>query len=190
MALVTAEFGELNGGVNQLWTDYPNGFYAYPGNHKKVPTKNYQGLIKYLTKYLSSPPIGVSRIVGYDGERVKYYYQSHRTKVVEYETIDAQIFIGRMVQHILPKGFQRVRYYDLQATATFRKWHDVIVGVTGDLVDAVVSYVKRIDYAVFFEEVAKRNPLKCCFCGEGMELVRLFHPDRGLFFDLLAPPDG
>ena len=190
MALVTAEFGELNGGVNQLWTDYPNGFYAYPGNHKKVPTKNYQGLIKYLTKYLSSPPIGVSRIVGYDGERVKYYYQSHRTKVVEYETIDAQTFIGRMVQHILPKGFQRVRYYDLQATATFRKWHDVIVGVTGDLVDAVVSYVKRIDYAVFFEEVAKRNPLKCCFCGEGMELVRLFHPDRGLFFDLLAPPDG
>ena len=95
-----------------------------------------------------------------------------------------------MVQHILPKGFQRVRYYDLQATATFRKWHDVIVEVTGDLVDAVVSYVKRIDYAAFFDEVAKRNPLTCCFCGSVMELVRLFHPDRGLFFDLLAPPDG
>ena len=35
MALVMAEFGELNGVVNELWTDYPNGFYAYPGNHKK-----------------------------------------------------------------------------------------------------------------------------------------------------------
>ena len=58
MALVTAEFGELNGVVSQLWTDYPNGFYVHPGNHKKVSTKNYQGLIKYLTKYLSSPPIG------------------------------------------------------------------------------------------------------------------------------------
>ena len=138
---------------------------------------------------MSSPPIGVSRIVGYDVESVKYYYQSHRTKVVEYETIDAQTFIGRMVQHILPKGFQRVRYYDLQATATFRKWYDVITGAAVDLVDAMVSYVNRIDYADFFEEVAKRNPLKCCFCGAGMELVRLFHPDRCLFFDLLAPPD-
>ena len=71
--------------------------------------------------------------------------------------------MGRMVHHMLPKGFQRIRYYDLQATATFRKWHDVIVGVTGDLVDAMVSKVKRIDYAVFFEEVAKRNLLKCFF---------------------------
>ena len=157
---------------------------------RKCLRKTTRGLIKYLTKYLSSPPIGLSRIVDYDGESVKYYYQSHRTKVVEYETIDAQTLIGRMVQHILPKGFQRVRYYGLQATATFRKGYDVIVGVTGDLVDAMVSDVKRIDYVAFFEEVAKRNPLKCSFCGAVMELVRLFHPDRGLFFDLLAPSDG
>jgi hypothetical protein len=31
-----------------------------------------------------------------------------------------------MVQHIMPKGFQRVRYYGLQATKTFKKWADVI----------------------------------------------------------------
>ena len=95
-----------------------------------------------------------------------------------------------MVQPILPKGFQRVRYFGLQATATFKKWYEVIARVAGDLVDAMVSYVKRINYADFFEEVAKRNPLKCGLCGRGMELVRLFHPDRGLFFDLLAAPDG
>ena len=95
-----------------------------------------------------------------------------------------------MVQHILPKGFQRVRFYGLQATATFKKWYEVIARVAGDLVDAMVSYVKRIAYADFFEEVAKRNPLKCIFCGNELELVRLFHPNRGLFFDLLAPPDG
>ncbi len=63
-------------------------------------------------------------------------------------------------------------------------------GVAGDLVDAMISYVKRIAYAEFFEEVAKRNPLKCDFCGGMMELVRLTHPNRGLFFDLFASPDG
>ena len=26
-------------------------------------------------------------------------------------------------------------------------------------------------------------------CGRGMELVQLYHPDRGMFFDLLAEPD-
>jgi hypothetical protein len=86
--------------------------HAHPGNHhkEKVPTKSYQGLIWYLTKYLSSPPIGVARIVAYDDQEVKYYYQSHRAKSRVYETIDAQHFIGRMVQqHIwelgYPKGF-------------------------------------------------------------------------------------
>ena len=50
---IKKEFGELNGLVNQLWSDYPEGFYAYPGNDKKVPSKNYKGLIRYLTKYLA-----------------------------------------------------------------------------------------------------------------------------------------
>ncbi|MEE8059515.1 MAG: transposase [Pseudomonadales bacterium] len=126
LGLIEVEFGGIESIISDLWKKYPDGFYAHPGNDQRVPTKSYRGLIKYLTKYLSSPPIGVSRIVNYDGEEVKYYYQSHRTKTVAYETIDAQIFIGRMVQHILPKGFQRIRYYGLQATATFKKWYEVI----------------------------------------------------------------
>ena len=36
MALVTAEFGELNGVVGQLWTDYPNGSYAFLATIKSV----------------------------------------------------------------------------------------------------------------------------------------------------------
>jgi hypothetical protein len=31
-----------------------------------------------------------------------------------------------MVQHILPKGFQQVRYYGLQVTATFKNGDDII----------------------------------------------------------------
>ena len=38
-----------------------------------------------------------------------------------------------------------------------------------------------------FREVAGRNPLVCTFCGDDMELVRLYHPDRGIFYDIFAP---
>ncbi|MQY59449.1 MAG: hypothetical protein GH144_08400 [Clostridia bacterium] len=31
--------------------------------------------------------------------------------------VDALTFISRMVQHILPKEFQRIRYYGLHATS-------------------------------------------------------------------------
>ncbi len=186
LGLMAKEFGEDNVVVMKLWKDYPQGFYTHPGNNDRVPTKNYQGLIKYLTKYLSSPPIGVSRIVSYKEGKVKYYYKSHQTKAIAFETIDVKTFIGRMVQHILPKGFQRVRYFGLQATATFKKWYEVIARVAGDLVGTMMSYVNRITYADLFAEVAKRNPLTCTFCGKDMELVQLYHPDRGVFYDQLA----
>ncbi|MFT5085615.1 MAG: hypothetical protein ACI9Y1_003676 [Lentisphaeria bacterium] len=50
-----------------------------------------------------------------------------------------------------------------------------------DLVDAMVSYAKRITYADFFEEIAGRNPRWSGFYGRGMALVRLFHPNREAF---------
>ncbi|PCS21422.1 hypothetical protein BTN49_2961 [Candidatus Enterovibrio escicola] len=77
--------------IRTLWTNYPDGFYTHPSNGRKnkVPRKNYQGLIQYLTNYLSYPPIGLSRIVGYDGHQVRYYYQSHKTKLKTNETVDA-----------------------------------------------------------------------------------------------------
>jgi hypothetical protein len=70
--------------------------------------------------------IAVRRIIRYDGRTVKYWYQDHKSKRKKFEEVDVFTFIGRMVQHILSKGFQRVRYYGLQATRTFNKWSEAI----------------------------------------------------------------
>ncbi|MCL1124326.1 transposase [Shewanella surugensis] len=78
--------GELNGIIKGLRDKHPKGFYVHPGNDKKVPTKNYRGLLKYLTKYLASPPIGVSKITSVSGGHVSYYYQSYSSKRREYES--------------------------------------------------------------------------------------------------------
>ncbi|RNC76617.1 hypothetical protein DA717_14965, partial [Piscirickettsiaceae bacterium NZ-RLO2] len=102
LSMVKINFPKRKALVDQLWNDYPNGFYTHPGNDKKVPTKNYRALIRYLTKYLSSPPIGLSRLNGFDGQEVSYHFNSHHTGQTENEKILALKFIGRMVQHILP----------------------------------------------------------------------------------------
>ena len=78
-------------------------------------------LARYVAKYVVSPPISVRRIDRYDGQRVTYHYHSHRTERVEHETVAVGTFIGRMVQHTVPKGFKRIRYYGVQATKTFAK---------------------------------------------------------------------
>ena len=109
--------------INQLvdicFRKYPNGLVT---NVQKgqVPSQ-YQSLARYVAKYVVSPPISVRRIDRYDGERVTYHYRSHRTERLEHETRHGGDFIGRMVQHTVPKGFKRIRYYGVQATKTFAK---------------------------------------------------------------------
>ena len=110
--------------INDLWKKYPKGLVAHV-TKGKVP-EQCRGLAKYLAKYVASPPIAISRIISYTGDEVTYWYKDHRTKKKEVVTVNVLTFIGRMVQHILPKGFQRIRYYGLQATKTFRKWVEVI----------------------------------------------------------------
>src|SRR5262249_61546962 len=85
-----------------------------------------QSVARYVAKYVVSPPIAVRRIDRYDGARVTYHYRSHRTDRMEHETVPVDTFIGRMVQHTMPKGFKRIRYYGVQATKTFAKVKEVI----------------------------------------------------------------
>jgi len=85
-----------------------------------VPSQ-YQSVARYVATDVVSPPIAVRRIDRYDGERVTYHYRSHRTERMEHETVDVVTFIGRMVQHTMPKGFKRIRYDGVQATKTFAK---------------------------------------------------------------------
>ena len=89
--------------INKAWNDYPKGFVAFV--HKEKVPPGGQGLAKYLAKYLVSPPISVRRIEQYDGQLVTYWYRDHKTHCIVHETIPVPEFIGRMVQHILPKGF-------------------------------------------------------------------------------------
>ena len=69
-----------------------------------VPAQAHS-VARYVAKYVVSPPIAVRRIDRYDGARVTYHYRSHRTERMEHETIPVATFIGRMVQHTMPKGF-------------------------------------------------------------------------------------
>jgi len=113
----TMKTQEMKRLVDACYTRYREGFVT---NVQKgdVPTR-YQSLARYLATYVMSPPISLRRIDRYDGHRVTYHYRSHQSARVAQETVEVYTFIGRMVQHVFPRGFQRIRYYGVQATKTF-----------------------------------------------------------------------
>src|SRR5438093_10037660 len=95
--------------VAEMRRRYPKGFVAYLQGDVRSRMKQ---LARYLAKYVVSPPIALSRITAYDQERgtVTYWYRDHqRDGQRTAETVSRETFIGRMVQHLLPTGFQRLR---------------------------------------------------------------------------------
>ena len=120
--------GELTANFPPDAAGGPVGRYVFPDVSPRpgdqcpkgqVPSQS-QSVARYVAKYVVSPPIAGRRIDRYDGARVTYQHRPHRTDRVEHETV-AETFIGRMVQHTVPKGFKRIRYYGMQVTKTFAK---------------------------------------------------------------------
>jgi hypothetical protein len=150
-----------------------------------VPSQ-YQSVARYVAKYVVRPPIAVRRIDRYDGQQVTYHYRSHRTERMEYETVPVDTFIGRMVQHTLPKGFQRIRYYGVQATKTFAQVKGMIQAALAkveEVVKGAVKIIARLTYRQRYEQSTGRDPFRCPHCQGEMAVWRIWHPTYGVIYD-------
>ncbi len=67
--------------------------------------------IKYLSKYLYKGVIGEKNIVENEDGKVTFQYVDSKTKAIENRTLLGEDFIYLILQHVLPKGFRRVRDY-------------------------------------------------------------------------------
>ena len=170
--------------VDVCFSKYPDGLVT---NVQKgqVPAQS-QSVARYVAKYVVSPPIAVRRIDRYDGARVTYHYRSHRTDRMEYETVPVDTFIGRMVQHTMPKGFQRIRYYGIQATKTFTQVKQVIQAALAKVegvVKGALKIIARLTYRQRYAQSTGRDPFRCPHCGGEMEVWRIWHPTYGVIYD-------
>ena len=170
--------------VDTCFRQYPNGLVT--NVQKGAVPSQYQSLARYVAKYVVSPPIAVRRIDHYDGERVTYHYRSHRTERVERETVDVDTFIGRMVQHTVPKGFKRIRDYGMQATKTFAKMKVVIQAALAKVegvVKGAVQIIARLTYRQRYKQSTGRDPWICPHCQGERGVWRLWHPTYGVIDD-------
>jgi len=172
--------------IDRAWRDYPKGFVAFlqPG---EVPPGG-QGLAQYLAKYVVSPPISVRRIETYDGKTVRYWYRDHKTGQIEHETLPALPFIGRMVQHILPKSFQRIRYYGLHGNVRYKKMREQLADIIpAHMPDDPRGYrvLPAKPFAQRFFESFGKEPLLCPKCHNEMSLELISHPKYGTIKEFL-----
>ena len=67
--------------------------------------------LKYLAPYVFRVAISDRRIVSYEDGQVTFSYRRSGSNRWRKMTVDAHEFIRRFLQHVLPRGLQKVRHY-------------------------------------------------------------------------------
>jgi hypothetical protein len=70
-----------------------------------------ESALEYLSRYLYRGVISESNIIANQDGRVTFRYTDGRSKETRTETLSGEDFIWRVIQHVLPRGFHRVRDY-------------------------------------------------------------------------------
>lgn len=80
----------------------------------KKPFNNTDNMVEYLSRYTHKTAIYNNRLVSMTDSHVSFRWRDYRDgNKVKVMTLDVMEFIRRFLLHVLPSGFQKIRYYGL-----------------------------------------------------------------------------
>jgi len=98
---------------NALWSEIPATAWQQPWVVDCRSVGTARAALKYLAPYIFRVALSTNRIVRVADDQVTFRYTIGDTGQTAYCTLPAHEFLRRFLQHILPKGFVKVRYYGL-----------------------------------------------------------------------------
>lgn len=118
-----------------------------------------EAALKYLANYLCKPPLQDTQIEGWNAQTVTFRYRDNGG-TQKHCTVSGREFVRRVLQHVLPKGFQRVRHYGWLGAAAKKKRERILA---------------LLDWKVPPPQLASGTPPppKCPCCGKAMDLIGL-----------------
>jgi hypothetical protein len=139
--------------------------------YSKPPFGGPAQVLKYLARYTHRVAISNARLVSLENGQVTFRYKDYadanRSKTM---TLPAEEFLRRFMQHVLPRGFVKIRHYGLLANRQRAERLAVSRRLLGVQAAAALAVVAAPD-SVAVEVNAAALP-HCPQCG-GTRLVRM-----------------
>jgi hypothetical protein len=86
--------------------------------YAKTPMAGPAAVLDYLSRYTHRTAVGNERLAGIEGDAVRLRVRANDQGGKRVVRIAGEEFIGRLLQHVLPSGFKRIRHYGLLAAAS------------------------------------------------------------------------
>lgn len=142
--------------------------------YAKRPFGSPKHVIEYLGRYTHKVAISNHRIVDIQNNQVTFRYKDYRDESkVKDMTLHTIEFIRRFSQHILPKGFMRIRHYGILSSS--RKLH--VLPLLHQQLESHYEYPEHKLWKVISTERLGYNPDACPACQQ-LSMVTLFTFDR------------
>ena len=105
-----AKFRDLMVQAN-LFEHFPAALWDIDWNVNCQAVSSSEATLKYLAPYVFKVAISNSRIVGLQNRTVLIRYRKPHSERSRILALDVMEFIRRFLQHVLPTGFMKIRYY-------------------------------------------------------------------------------
>jgi hypothetical protein len=134
--------------------------------HCKPTVQGPEKVLRYLGRYVHRVAITNRRILSVQNGQVTFRYSNARDGHGRTLTLPAQEFIRRFLQHVLPAGVHKVRYYGLwnPAQRTLLRQLHLLLAPDKPL-EAPCQPPAQAEAA---PNAGPRDPRRCPSCGQGL----------------------
>ncbi len=168
--------GKLRAGLRQLGLEaaVPRATWRTPWVVDCRPVGSGEAALKYLAPYIFRVGLSNNRIVGVADDQVTFRYRVGDTKQTKTCTLPAEALIHRFLQHVLPKGFVKVRYFGLFSPGKRR----LLARVRQQLAAAapVVPAPPTVDGTPAASAAPLQPVMRCPVCGTVMQVTQVLRP--------------
>jgi hypothetical protein len=132
--------------------------------YSKPPTAGPEVVLKYLARYTYRVAMSNQRLVHANDDAVTFLWKDYRVEGKQKEmTLPVAEFARRFLQHVLPKGFVRVRHYGLLGN------HGRAEKLS--LCRRLLAAAKAQTLRTTVQPAAADEPHRCRVCGQGVMVV-------------------
>ncbi|HWX20053.1 MAG TPA: transposase [Candidatus Binatia bacterium] len=110
----------------QLFRQIPGAAWSLNWVADVQPVGTGEPALKYLAAYVYRTAFSAERILADDGQFITFTYRDSKDRSTRTVRLAAQDFLHRFLQHVLPQGLQRVRYFGFLSAAAKTQWQRVL----------------------------------------------------------------
>jgi len=140
--------------------------------YAKRPFAGPEQVLDYVGRYTHRVAISNNRLVEIAEGKVTFRYKDYRHDAQQKTmTLEAEEFIRRFLLHVLPEGFQRIRYYGFLANRYREQKLAQCRELLGMPVPEPATSKASNDYHDRYEELTGSSLSKCPVCHQGRMLM-------------------